>query len=168
VRAALLIVGAVFEFFGIVAVAAPDLVPWLTRFSGWVLTRWRRGTNRVRRWLRLPPRTVTGEVHLTGSAHAHASVSAVVSVDPGGTLERKVEFLLQRNQEAQVRATELDERLSAIEEKTPRQLEALAGEMREHVSGELGRAFAANRLARIFGAAALVVGLGLTTAANFL
>jgi hypothetical protein len=96
------------------------------------------------------------------------NVSFSKSVSADATLERKVEFLLQRDQEAQSAANELGERVSAIERESPRQLDELRERMEAHVSTELVAALAEYRPARVIGTIALAIGLGLATAANLI
>jgi hypothetical protein len=94
------------------------------------------------------------------------SFSKSVAVD--APLERKVEFLLQRDQEAQSAANALAERVGTIERESPRRLDELQERMEAHVSTELAAALAEYRPARVIGTIALAIGLALATAANLI
>ncbi len=48
--------GALFEFGGILLIAAPDVLPGARRFGLWLDRRWRSVEDGIRRWLRLRPR----------------------------------------------------------------------------------------------------------------
>lgn len=159
--------GAAIQLLGIVSIAAPDLVPWLLRFAAWVEPRWRRVVIRVRRALHL--RVNASAVGVTAAAEAStaASLSLKKIVNPNATLDEKIAFLIQRDLEAQRDVSGLAARVGAIESQTPQQLDALREEMKAHVSAERAASDAAHRTARVMGAVALTVGLGLSTAAVF-
>jgi hypothetical protein len=160
--------GAFLELIGIVLVASPDLVPGARRFSRWLAPRLRRVENRLRRLLRLRGRNIVINAEPATVVVSAGNVSFSKSVSADATLERKVEFLLQRDQEAQSAANELGERVSAIERESPRQLDELRERMEAHVSTELVAALAEYRPARVIGTIALAIGLGLATAANLI
>jgi hypothetical protein len=96
------------------------------------------------------------------------SGSAVVSISPAATLEERVDFLLRREEAAQVKLNAHDERLGAIEGSLPKQLDELRAEAERHVSEEISAADWQYRPLRFVGALALTLGLVLTTTANFL
>jgi hypothetical protein len=102
VQIGLLIGGAFLQFFGIMAIAWPDVTPWLRRPAAWLARWFRRIGNRVRKWLGLPPRTGVIAADLAGSVDLAGSASLVGFVEEGATLEHKAEFLLRRATEAQV------------------------------------------------------------------
>jgi hypothetical protein len=84
----------------------------------------------------------------------------------GRDLERKVEFLLRRDEEAQRGINDLTARVASLEQESRRRLEELRGRMEAHVSTELSTAVAEYRPARIIGTIAVAIGLALATAGN--
>jgi hypothetical protein len=160
--------GAFSEFVGIALVASPDLVPGARRLSRGVAPWLRTFENGVRRLLRLPGRNVVVTVGAAGSLGLTGSVSAVKSVAEDATLERRVDFLLQRDQEAQKQANAQAERIATLERESAKKLAEAREQMETHVSSELVAASAEYRPARIIGALAVLIGLGLATAGNFL
>jgi hypothetical protein len=94
------------------------------------------------------------------------SVSLVKSTG-AKTLEEKVEFLVQRDQEAQRDVNELRDRLRGLERDTEAKLKGARGEMEDHVARALRAAHEAYLALRIVGVVALVIGLALVTAGNF-
>ncbi len=161
------IAGAALQLVGIVAVGSPDIVPYRDRISQALGVAGRRVVDRVRLLLRRPRGQVI-EVSGIGSASAVGGASLIVSVKADATMEERVEYLLRRDQEAQKKLNEHDGRLRAIEEQVPEQLDELRAETREHVSTSITAAERRYRPLKFAGAIALVVGLGLTTAATFL
>jgi hypothetical protein len=165
---ALYAAGAFVELLGIALVASPDLVPGARRLSRWIAPRSRRFENRLRSLVGLRPRTIGHTTEVTGTIASGASVSAVVSVDPGASLERKVDFLLRRAEEAQRAENALTERVASLERESRRRLDELRERMEAHVSTELGAALAEYRPARIIGTIFVATGLALATIANFI
>jgi hypothetical protein len=163
----LFVVGALFEFAGIVLLGFPDFVPGALRLSRWLRPRTRSVVNRLRRLLRLPPRPTF--VDLGGAVEIHGVLrgSAMKSVAAGASLEEKVAFLLRRDEEAQGAVNALAERVAAIEEQAPRQLEQLRGEMQAHVDQKIRAALDEYRELRVAGTVALGLGLACVTVANF-
>jgi hypothetical protein len=102
-----------------------------------------------------------------GSREAVGGVSLVRSVNPEATLEEKVAFLLRRDQEAQQAVNELRQQLKEHSERTEKNFEAAHAHMEEHVTAALETAHAAYLPLRIMGVCALMLGLGLATAGNF-
>jgi hypothetical protein len=166
VRATLYIVGAIFELFGIVLVATPDLVPGVIRLARWTRVHWRLIENRFRRWLGLPLHTVVRSGSAVTTAGFGARVSGLVSTG-AATIEAKVEYLLRREQEAQRAVNALSERVESLEAATSQRFGELRDELMTHVADELAAAQADYRTARIGGAITLALGLALTTAGNF-
>jgi hypothetical protein len=164
---ALYVIGAAAEFAGILLVASPDLVPGARRLSQWLSRSLGPTWNRVRRWLRLPPRTYY--IHAkAGTISVSGSIAGVKKSNPEGTPEQQIAFLLQRDQEAQEAHNLLEARVSAIERESPRQLQELRGEVEQHFGTELDRARAEYRAARVVGTMLVAIGLGFATAGNFL
>jgi hypothetical protein len=161
--------GALVEVVGLGFVAAPDLVPGARRFSRWLTPRWRAFENRVRRVLRIRPRSTTHYVEMAGTAAGAASVSGVLSIGTGTTtLEEQVEFLLRRNEQAQKEVNALVERVATLERDMPRRLDELRESLEASMTTELGAALTEYRPTRIIGAFLVVIGLTLSTVANFL
>jgi hypothetical protein len=167
VRTAFYVCGALAELCGIVLVASPDLVPGAVRFIGWWRPRWRRIENRIRLRLRLKPRPLIVSGSLSATAKTSGSLAAIVSTG-ATTVDEKVEYLLRRDRETQQRVNDLAMRLENVEAAHPEDLAVLRDELHRHFEERLGEAQADYRAARIAGAALLMLGLGLTTGANFL
>lgn len=134
------VAGAAAELVGIALVASPDLVPGARRLSRWIAPWWRTLENRVRRLLRLRGRDVVVTVDVAGSLGLAGSVSAVTAVGEDATLERKVDFLLRRDQEAQKQANAQAERIATLERESEKKLAEVRGQMETHVSTELAAA----------------------------
>jgi hypothetical protein len=167
VKLLLLIGGAAFELFGIVLIAAPDLVPGARRAGAWLSVRTQREVDRLRLAIRRPRHQV---VQVPGLAHARAMgnpPSVRISVNADASLDEKVAYLLSRDQDAQRVVNDLAGRVAAIETQLPGQLATLRDEMRTHVAAELAASEADYRPARIGGTIALAIGLVLVTVANF-
>jgi hypothetical protein len=167
-QATLYTVGASLELIGIVLIASPDLVPGARRLSQWLAPRLRRIENRVRRLLRLRGRNIVINVEPGTIVMSAGNLSLTKSVSADAPLERKVEFLLQRDQEAQRDSNALAERVATIERESPRRLDEVQERMETHVSTELAAALAEYRPARVIGTIALAIGLALATAANLI
>jgi hypothetical protein len=161
------------EFFGLLLVAAPELVPILqsigaTAVGGWRSLRalQREAAARLLRLLGRPPRqhVVVG----AGGATARGSVSGSgrVSHSPGATLEGKVDYLLRRDQQVQ----DALERLHLSLEAMPGRWEAAIGEASETLRAEHSRALVQLRerhlQPRLLGILLLAVGVALATAGN--
>ena len=168
VATSLLVIGSVLELGGIVALGFPDLLPGALRVSTWLGRQWRLASNRLRRLVGLKPRAVVHTVDMAGAVSLAGHISAVVSTSNVGSLEEKVEYLLRRDQDAQRRVNEHDERLDRIEAESTERLAELRGQMETHIARELGAALEAYRPLRVAGTVALVIGLGCVTAATLL
>ena len=86
-----------------------------------------------------------GAITLTGRAR----VRAEVSIDPGADIERRVEFLLRREQENQRALGLLGERLEDLEHESGENLIRLREGMEAHVTDALTETGAAYRAAII-------------------
>jgi hypothetical protein len=159
--------GAVLEFGGIVALAFPDFLPQGRRLSRWLTHRADLLINGIRLLLGLPPLHKSVSVETTDSVRVsdRASVLKLPRDDP--IIEEKVAFLLERDQETQAAISTLGGRVQDLEEGTPRQLEQLREDLREHVVAKLASADEEYRALRIVGTIALAAGLACTTAASF-
>ena len=91
-----------------------------------------------------------------------------MSTSDDASLEDKVEYLRRRDQEAQRRLNEHDDRLDRIEAESPERLAELRGDMETHVAHELSAALEAYRPLRVVGTIALVIGLACVTLATLL
>lgn len=165
-RTTFYIAGALIELVGIVVIAAPDFVPGARRAGAWLRVHVRREVDRLRRLIGRPRRQVIQVAGIT-SAEAVGRASLVTSVRADATIEEKTEFLLRRDQEAQRDLNQLASRVSAIESESPERLDELRTELQVHFAAQLAASDADYRAARIAGAIALAIGLGLATAANF-
>jgi hypothetical protein len=165
--AALLVVGVISEFAGIVLLGFPDFVPGAIRLSGWLRRQGRRTANRIRRLIGLKPRAVVHNVGAADAVGVSMSASAVVGTSET-TLEGKVEYLLRRDQDAQRQANDFAWRVSRIEEESPERLAELRQQMEEHVARELTAALQVYRPLRVAGTIALATGLACVTTATFL
>jgi hypothetical protein len=166
VRSGLYIAGAFIEFLGIILVGSPDLFPQARRVSGWIGLGYRRVTNRFWRLIGRP-RSKIVSLGLAGEVSTSGSLSAVKVTTSVGTIGQKVDFLLRRDEEAQRHVNELRERIRVLEGKIASGLETARAEMEDHVTHALRTAHEAYLPLRIVGVVALVVGLGLVTAGNF-
>lgn len=145
-------------------VAWPDVLPYAGRVSRWLRFTTRRVVNRLLRAIGRP-RAQHVQLGVADEVSIADSVSVVVSVSADASLEEKVGYLLRREQESQ---NAHDERLRAIEDSVPKQLDELRAETERHVSEEISAAEWQYRPLRFVGALALAVGLLLMTIANFL
>jgi hypothetical protein len=108
----------------------------------------------------------------TGAAMASAvglagSVIAIHGPPARASDSEKIAFLLARDREQQEALQKLSQTIKAAEEDTARQLDELRVEMQGHIAGELVTSEERYRPLRILGTALLAIGLGLTTAGNF-
>lgn len=167
VKVTLLLVGAVFEFSGILILAFPDLWPY--RIG---LNRWLR-TSATSVWIRLRRlfgrRTViTVRAESAGSAEVAGRVSVLLSISPTATLEQKVEHLLNRSKETQQHITSLQQRLEDFEAESKKHLDQARREVEDRLAADLRKGLEAYRRLRICGAGTLLLGLTATTFANFI
>jgi hypothetical protein len=163
-RVTLYIAGAFLELGGILLVGWPDVLPYAERVS----RRLRSIAERIVRRTLGRPRAYAihaeaGSVIMTG-----ASLSGTVSVDPGASLEDRVNYLLRRDKAAQEKMGAFDKRLRTMEEDVPKRFDELCAETQQHVADEIRAAEWRYRPLRFVGALALGLGLALTTIANFL
>lgn len=165
-RTTLYIAGAVIEFFGIVLVASPDLVPYAQRFSSWLGRQYAHIVAFIRRLLRRP-RTVTAHVSAGGVVLASGHATVEKSIPDDATLEEKVRLLLTRDKEAQRDVQALDRRLDDLRKAIDPMLDALRETMTAHVETSLDRAHREYLALRLVGVALVVVGLTLATTGNF-
>lgn len=165
--AALLAIGVVSEFAGIVLLGFPDFVPGAIRLSGWLGRHGRRGANRLRRLVGRSPRGVVHTAESGGVIVTGMSVTGVVSTS-ATTLEGKVDYLMRRDQDAQHMFDALAERVTRLEADSPRQLDEIRRQMEGHVARELMAALEAYRPLRVVGTILLAVGLGSVTASALL
>jgi type II secretory pathway pseudopilin PulG len=159
IKITLLIGGAFFEFAGIVMLAFPDYWPWLRRKGATLLDQVRRVIGWPRNTDLMPG---TGSLEITARG-------ALVSTPPDDwTIERKVEFLVKRDLEAQQNFNKLVERIQDNEKEASRRLDAARHEIEERFNRALHAALESYRRLRIAGAVALLVGLFAVTWANFI
>lgn len=104
---------------------------------------------------------MAGEVDVAGS------FAPIVSVNPDATPEEKIEFLLRQDQERQRDVNELRERVQMLERESSKRLAELGSRMERYVVEALAEAASSYRPVRVIGSIALAIGLGLTSAGNF-
>jgi hypothetical protein len=163
----LFVSGAAFELLGILLIAAPDLVPGALRLSRWTRTRWRATENRWRRRLGLPLRRSVIRDSGTMTLGMSVSGSSLVTHDPNASLQGKVDFLLRRDEQTQKAMNRLFARVETLEESSVARLDELRREVEARIEQEMEAAKVDFRTARLGGTVALVIGLSLTTIANF-
>jgi hypothetical protein len=160
------------EFFGLVLVASPELVPIAEAVASSVRRAWRRFKpvlqrveNVVRRLLKRPRahyvNVEPGGIRVTGGG-----VTGRVSPGADKTLEEKVEYLLRRDQETQAQFDQVERTVSGL----PVQWRADIQQASEALRGEQAQALAELRdrhmRARVAGVLLLAVGVCLATAGN--
>jgi len=101
-----------------------------------------------------------------GTLRVGGGAEAIASVNPAATVEKKVEFLLQRDQEQQRTMNTSVRRIATLETDSPRQLAELRAEIVEHLDHELAATAEEYRPARILGLIFVFVGLALGTLGN--
>jgi hypothetical protein len=163
----LAIIGALFQFVGIVLLAASDLLPGARRLGRWLRVHSRSVERRIREFFRRPPRPIVASVAVSDSSSVSDSASAVVSTG-ATTVEEKVEFLLRRDQEAQRHMNDVAKRLTELQGDVPQRLSALSDELKGHVAAGVAAAQADFRATRLLGSVALALGLVLTTWATLI
>jgi hypothetical protein len=168
VKAALLVVGGLVEFGGIVLLAAPDLAPWGRRMAAWALPQWRVIEDRLRKAVGRPRKPVVYHDSATVEVSLDARISGFVSHNPDAPLEEKVEFLLRRSTESQQAMNRLMERMDVVENDAARQPGELRAEFERHLADELRAVAEADRLLRISGSLLLAIGLVCVTVAGFM
>lgn len=159
---ALAIVGAVAQFMGILLVASPDLVPGARWVAHRALIIWSKIESLIRRALSLPPRTICGQVNLSGELNLSGRLTAIKGTT-ATTLEERVEWLLRRDHEAQRDVSDLAGRIAQVEGGVTELLKALRDELKSEIAGKIAAAQADFRAAHVLGTALLVLGLVLTT-----
>ena len=159
-RAALYIAGAIFELFGIVLVASPDLFPQAARVSRWIADR----SGELRDALLQMIGRGKLQTHPVG-----ASVAMPYDIEgwtkspvPDATLEENVGYLLERVEAIQHVLTAFGGRIAVLERDLPRRVSAVRSEM----DARLRAALSAYLPLRLVGIAALILGLALSTAGN--
>jgi len=163
-RVTLYVSGALLELGGILLVGWPDVLPYGERASLWL----RSTAERIVRRALGRPRAYAMHAEAGGVIMTGASISGTVSVDPGASLEDRVNYLLRRDNATQEKVGVLDKRLRTMEENVPKRFDQLRAETERHVAGEISAAEWRYRPLRFVGALALGLGLALTTIANFL
>lgn len=163
----LLVVGALFEFGGIVALAAPDLVPYRERASSWLGHRWRATVNPIRRLFGRPPLVKLIPVGASLEIRWSVRDGVVKEIAPRSILEEKVAWMLQRDLEAQTEMNSLADRVQDLEGEMQRLVARVRDDLRAQVASEIAGAGAQYRPLRVVGTVALALGLVCTTIANF-
>ncbi len=162
------------EFWGVLLVASPELVPYLRRLATGLGALWHRTKALARRatdWVRVKigrPRTQVVYVEGIDSGAMSGSGRLSVGVREGATMEEKVDFLLRRDQETQERLADLQERLGALPERWRGDMEATAGTLRHEQREGLDALRDEHLTARVGGVVFLVVGLILATWSNLI
>lgn len=166
---ALLTVGALLELIGVVALAWPDFLPWKRRTAAWLLGVYARVEVRMRRLLRMPPPSLTMQVSGAASISLVSTGAAVITgPSADASVEEKIAFLLQRDQQAQRLENELARRLNDVSKTMTDRLDKLGSNLAEEHESKLAAALAEYRPLRILGTVLLAVGLACQVAANLI
>lgn len=161
-------VGAILEWLGIMLVGSPDLVPLSKRFSRWGRQKAQAVTRGAERLFRRRKHAhVVGAVSAGGSIAMTGHASVFHSLPADATIEQKVDFLMRRDQQSQTVNDALSRRLEELGAESETGLRGLRAELETLIDKNLGELKREYFLAKLVGVAALVVGLGLTTAGNF-
>jgi hypothetical protein len=153
------------EFVGVVLVGAPDLVPGVRRLTAWLTERAERGAWRVLRLLGFK-RTHYASAGVAGAASVSGKLTVLKGYAGPDSLEAKVAFLLDRDQDQQRAVQDVEHRVIELSEKAERRFDAEREAMEEFVREELAAEDARYRWARILGAVLLVAGLVCTAVAT--
>jgi hypothetical protein len=171
VKLALLIIGPACELLGIVFVGWPDLSPATARLAGriasWFSRTYRSLVDRLRRLFHRPRHHVfaagVGTVIAKGGG-----VSGVTSIDASATLERKIEYLLGRDQQVQSDVDGLRAAIAGARAELSKTAAELRAELVAHVAAELKRSEERYRPLRLTGIALLAAGLLMVSVGAFL
>lgn len=160
------------ELFGVLLIAAPELVPILHGAGSAVASAWtcaretaRNAADTVRRWVGRP-RNRTIRMGGTATVSATGSVSARVTVSAGTTLEDRVAFLLRREQEMQGRLEEITTTLNRHPEDWRGDIEAASEALRGEQADALRELRAEHLRERLLGLGLLLLGVVLATWGN--
>jgi hypothetical protein len=166
-KVAVVLIGALLEWFGVFLIASPELVP-----------RWRRAraalgraTDSLRGWLRRllrRRRVVTGssEVSARGGASAKGYVVRGRPDDP--SLEARVAWLLEEHERTQERLGVVENVLHELPEEWRRDIERAKGEMEATAVQKVEEAQGAYINRRLTGVVLVLLGVPLLAWANFL
>jgi hypothetical protein len=150
--------GIALEFVGVVLVGAPDLVPGARRLSLWLGEHGERAAWRVLRLLGFK-RTHYASASVGGTASVSGRLTVLKGYAGPDSLEAKVDFLFERDQDQQRAVQGMEHKLIELAEETGRQLEAQREEVETFVREEIAAEDARYRWARVIGALCLVAGL---------
>ena len=161
---ALLIAGTILEFFGIMVVAWPDLLPYGERLSSWLgrvyLSAYERTADLMRRFSRRPR---GGTVHVrSGTVTTGGGVTGRAAIEPGSAMEEQVAYLLKRDQDVQAMFDSLSAQVVAGDRRAEEGLSQVRIELKGHVATEMSR----YRALRALGTGLLAAGLACTVAAG--
>src|SRR2546426_295103 len=130
-KVSLLVGGAFFEFAGIIVLAFPDAAPYWLQFLQWLRNHTSALRNRIRRLLGWRSSKVI-EVQGTAEASSSGRASVLLSISANATLEQKVQYLLNREQEAQHNINALRERMEDFETESRGALKRSRREIEAH------------------------------------
>jgi hypothetical protein len=160
------------ELFGVLLVAAPELVPILRGIGSAIATGWRHVCALLRSAIQVIRRRLGGPRHqvvsveAADSVAASGSVSAVVSVDPTATVEAQVAFLLRRDQAVQGQLNTMAETLERLPDRWRTDIHAATADLRAEQSEGLEQLRRQHLRVRLLGVGLLAVGVALGTAGN--
>lgn len=172
-QATFFVLGASLQLVGIILVGALDIFPPVERpvirAAAWAERRWRAIENSARRHLGMQPRGRHSHVAVAdeGLRMGGDSISTTVGTTATSTKDR-IDYLLRRDRATQEAIERLDKRIDASAESVRAELAELRDELTGRLSTEIASAQADYQRARRWGAAALALGLALSTIATFL
>jgi hypothetical protein len=163
------------ELFGVLLIAAPELVPLLVRGMSATAMVWQRAmehrkriANRIRRMLHPPHDDHTYDDARTGSVHISGGGTVSTQSGPGESLEEKVEFLLRREQALQERLDVTAREVGDLPRKWQADMEATASGLRDGFATAIRELDERHIRARLAGIVLVVVGILLNTWGNLI
>ena len=166
-KPALYIAAAILECLGVVLLASPDLIPGAVSLAGRLQRLELRAENWLRRQLHQAPRYRVRLIEgATISGKSSLSASLTMSVDLADTIDRKVEWLLERDKATQAAIDGLNQRIAAFETMLSGRLDELRQTFEALLERRVTERLGDKRTARLWGVFFLIAGLGIGTWAN--
>jgi hypothetical protein len=153
------------ELFGLIFTASPELQPMTVAAWARVRASARRGIGRLRALLRRP-RVIHASTGIASSGEMAGSISVIKGVREDATLEERVEWLLNRDREAQEEAKKLRQELHELPKQWATDIEAVSTALRLEIQQNLDEVRDFRLGDRLNGIALLAVGIVLATWGN--